>query len=373
MNVLDLGADDTGTDPIDTVIREAAEPGETLVFPPGRYQVEHLGTLDQDGLELRGDDATLVPADRTSPGLFLSLTGRDQTVSGFEYDVSECRVAPAWHVRSDATIREVTVTGDASLGPEYEPAESGERSWALFNVKHVPAGSTARFENIDMRRGVDRDADARRGWFVSECDGRVVLEDVQLERWAENTVYGTYANGTDPDSRAVFRGLSLRNTNVGLRTSGDTLVEDSTFVHDGPVPAQLWSGGRRQRGVWVEGGKSAHPKGTTTIRDCEFRWTDEYPDHAGQPIVLNPPPRRVVLEDIEIDNRHPTWPSVELDPHDGQPVELVLRDVTIRQRNERPAFRLRGDFEVVEARGIEVDCDGPVSNVDVPTLQAGIE
>ncbi|WP_435359024.1 hypothetical protein [Haloarchaeobius sp. DFWS5] len=372
VDIVEAGADPTGDEPIDRVLQDVAEPEAVVAFPPGRYLVGSLGELAQDGLELRGTDATLVPDDRTDPEAFVTLAGREQVVDGFEYEVHGCRVAPTWHVRTDARISDVTVTGDASAGPEYAPADSGKRACSLFTVKQVPAGTQALLQDIAMRDGVANDRDARRGWFLEDNDGAVVFDDVAMAGWAENTVYGTYCNGQDPDARAVFRELELRNTNVGLRTTGDCLVEDSVFVHDGPVPAQQWSGGRRQRGVWVEGGKSAHPGGTTVLRNCDFRWTADAPEHAGQPVVVNPPPKRVVLDGLRIDNRHPSWPSVELDPHEGPPVELVVRNLHVTQRNDTPVFRLRGEYELVEASGLHVDADGPLSSERVQPLQDAV-
>ncbi|WP_267642786.1 hypothetical protein [Haloarchaeobius amylolyticus] len=374
IDITDAGADPDGETEIDPVVRNRAAPNTRLVFPPGRYLVGSLGELTADRLELVAPEgATLVPRDRTAPERLVTLAGREQRLEGFDYEVEDCRVAPAVHVRSDATIRNFAVRGPAGVSPHYEPSDQGRDAVSMFNVKDVPAGSTFLAESIYMGDGVGRKRDARRGWYLSGNDGTVELRDVTLAGWAENTVYGTYANGQDANARSIYRNVTCQNTNIGIRTSGDTLVEDSVFVRDGSVPAQGWSGARRQRGIWIEGGKSAHPDGTTTIRNCEFLWESTAADQSGQPLVCYPPPRRIELSGLRINNQHPSWPTFELDPHDRRPVELVVEDVHVTQRNNRPVFRLRGDHDIVRARNLHVDADGPLSDTRSSQLARAVE
>jgi len=63
VDVVDAGADNGGNESITPVIRDVIEDDTLLQFPPGRYYMdEQVRFTDFDNLGLRGNDATLVPA-----------------------------------------------------------------------------------------------------------------------------------------------------------------------------------------------------------------------------------------------------------------------------------------------------------------------
>lgn len=63
VDVVDAGADNEGNESITPVIRDVIEDDTLLQFPPGRYYMdEQVRFTDFDNLGLRGNDATLVPA-----------------------------------------------------------------------------------------------------------------------------------------------------------------------------------------------------------------------------------------------------------------------------------------------------------------------
>jgi len=70
VNIVDAGADPTGHKPIDEVLRSHAADDTLIEFPPGRYRVEAEFISDVSRFGMRGEDATIVPADGNDELLF---------------------------------------------------------------------------------------------------------------------------------------------------------------------------------------------------------------------------------------------------------------------------------------------------------------
>lgn len=84
VDIVELGADPTGNDPIDDYLTSALDQYDTVTFPPGEYRVSGTIETDQDGWTMTGENATLI---MESGGL--RLGGDGWTFNGFEIDYSE--------------------------------------------------------------------------------------------------------------------------------------------------------------------------------------------------------------------------------------------------------------------------------------------
>jgi hypothetical protein len=264
INVVEAGADPTGETSINPVLDEIPlTDGTTLFFPRGDYvmddQFRHTGF---DGFELRGDDATIVPAaDYEGRWLFKLGTyespGDDLLVEGFTFDFTAddagLRVVQA-QVEDDLLVRNLTVDGRHDSG-RYGPF--------LFDVTDPSGIGTV--ENLRLPDGgafsVNTPGDINvgpTGLLVSPYHrGKLWVRDCVVGPWPDNGLYCSTVDG-----RVVVQGGTYKNSNVAsIRLSGDySYVRDATVVVD-----RQWAEGTNQRGIRLDRGKYLWVEGTEVV------------------------------------------------------------------------------------------------------------
>lgn len=241
VDVVEAGADDTGTESITPILDAHAGDDTLLVFPPGRYRMtEEFRHCGFNHFGMVGNDATLVPGnyyefEGPERRLFrlgvYHNPGRDLLVEGFTVD----QTAPDTGIRtieaqvSDGlTVRDIDIVGIHDAG-----------TWGpgLFDVmERDGTGTVERFRARDGGAWVSETPNAGNWWrgpsgiLVSRYHrGTVELADCELGGFPDNGVYAGNANGT-----VVVRGGRYANSHASnIRIGGHhSRIEGATVVVD---------------------------------------------------------------------------------------------------------------------------------------------
>jgi hypothetical protein len=300
-DVVDLvtaGADPTGEISVNQTIENEFEDGATLLFPPGEYFLDPIG-LAGSNWSLVGQDATLVVPDYVDRN-WLALDGAGWTVEGFTVDLRAENAAPVNFLRgTDWAFRDVEFVGQMA-GPDY-------RSGNLLYPEVQAQDATGLVEGV---RAMDGSADVGESsnraltWFGQNNRGTLTWRDCSFSGWAENTLYGANSAG-----RLVVEDCLFRNTNVGVRVGGNSVVRGCRFDQRGPVPIQRWTGDSNARGIWIN--SNEYTAGEVLVDDCTF-------------LMTGPDASAAVNGDNAVD-------------------DVTVRDCRIVQGNDWPAITIPGD------------------------------
>lgn len=278
-NIVEAGADDAGGDPINDVLNRVLEDGAEVYFPPGDYVLEPL-SFSGDDWTLVGENATLVVPGSVD-GQWLEFGGTEWTVEGFTVDLTADGASPAnYLLGSDWVFRNVEFVGQMGR-PEAETAfliQPAVESDATGTVESVIAADGSAGPGEFSNRGLT--------WFGRNNLGKLTFRDCYFSGWANNTVY------SESSGPLVLENCVFENTNVGVRIGGGTVVRGCTWIQDGPVPGQLWSGDREARGLWIN--SNEYIPGEILVEGCEFVMTG--PDATSAINAANP------LDDVAIRN-----------------------------------------------------------------------
>ncbi|RDZ42301.1 hypothetical protein C5B86_16585 [Haloferax sp. Atlit-19N] len=252
-NVVDEGADPTGGESINPVLDDIqCDDGTVLYFPDGEYLMDDaFRHVDFRGFELRGDNATIVPAaDYDGRWLFKLGTfeqpGEDLVVEGFEFDFTAddtgLRVVQA-QVRDDLLARDLSVVGQhdsGKYGPFAFDVTDASGIGTVQNIR-IPDGG----EFSDNTPG-DIDVGPT-GIIVSPYhDGKLWVRDCEVGAWPDNGLYCSTEGG-----RVVVDGGVFKNSNIAnIRLSGDySSIHGATVIVD-----DRRTDDTNQRGIRLDGG-----------------------------------------------------------------------------------------------------------------------
>ncbi|WP_435075037.1 hypothetical protein [Halorubrum sp. HHNYT27] len=254
INVVERGADPTGQESINPVLDEIPfDDGTTLYFPEGEYlmddTVRHVGFR---GFDLRGDNATIVPAaDYDGQWLFKLGTfdqpGEDLHVEGFDFDFTAddtgLRVLQA-QVSDDLLVEDLAVRGEhdsGNKGPFLFDVTDPSGIGTIANVRIPDGGEFSANTPGDINVGPS-------GIIVtSQHDGKLWVRDCEVGPWPDNGLYCSTDGG-----RVVVDGGVFKNSNIAsIRLSGDySSIHDATVVVDDRRDRDT-----NQRGIRLDGGK----------------------------------------------------------------------------------------------------------------------
>ena len=260
VDIVEEGADDTGSTAINGVLESVHGTGETIYFPPGEYLLEPFSTGASDWTWI-GEDATFVVPNSVT-GSYLRLSGDNWTVEGIDVDLSAPDAAPTNRFRgNDWVVRDLEFVGQMG-----DPGERGGSSLLYMDV--ADAGRSGLLENV---RAMDGSADVgessnRGGLRIVGSEGDITLRNVAVSGFANNSMYFHNMPG-----HLRLEGCLLRDTNTGLRIGGNTTVVDTVFDQSN-APAARWSGAAAARGIWINSNSST--SGDVVIEGCEFRMGD---------------------------------------------------------------------------------------------------
>ncbi|QCS42892.1 hypothetical protein [Natrinema versiforme] len=321
VDVVEAGADDSGSESVTPVLREHVDDDTLLEFPEGRYYMdEQLRLTSFENVGFVGEDATLVPAtyrefDGPQYRLFRMGTsdapGRDLRFEGFHVDqtASETgiRVLSA-QVEDGLVVTNVFVDG---------VHDSGTWGPGLFNVTDPDgSGRVERFCASDGGRHVDETPNAGTMWrgptgisVDQHHRGTLVFDGCVLGGFPDNGLYVSSETG-----RVGVDGGRFRNSGTAsIRLSGTAgEIRDATITvdenpHDsrGQHAIRLDRGGRFElEGVTVD---APRPNGDAirVMNDVERASIADsriaVGDRPNSGIRIDPGVGSATIEDIDIE------------------------------------------------------------------------
>ncbi len=232
VNIVEVGADNTGSESILSVLNQVGDDNTLVKFPAGEYLIDgqfRIANYSQFGMV--GDDATIniAPTDGYTfkLGTHQYPTG-DLHVEGFTIDISGNN------------------TGGRTF--ELQAADSLYAGNITFNGKHDTAskgpilagmqtgGGEGLVENVDLSDGGEEVSGGRggTGLLVSNYhQGTLTLRDITVGPFPDNGIYCSNGDSSANGSVHVEGGRFI-NTNVaGVRLAGDgSSIDGASFVYD---------------------------------------------------------------------------------------------------------------------------------------------
>ncbi|SFR88829.1 hypothetical protein SAMN05216559_0540 [Halomicrobium zhouii] len=267
VDVVDAGADNSGQEPVSSVLQEHLDDDTLLAFPPGRYYMdEQVRFTDFDNVGLVGDDATLVPAnfhdfDGPQYRLFRLGThyspGTDLLVVGFTVD----QTAPDTGIRVvDAVVDDGLHVEDVYVDGRHD---SGTFGPGRFNVLDAGGdGLVRRFRAPDGGQWESETPNAGNIWrgptgiLANMTAGTLRFEDCELGGFPDNGLYASGGSG-----RIIVDGGHYRNSNApNIRVGGAKAVVRGVTVTVDETPAV---GFDDQRGIRLQNAADAEILQTT--------------------------------------------------------------------------------------------------------------
>ncbi|WP_176451109.1 hypothetical protein [Halorubrum sp. Ea1] len=244
VDIVEAGADDTGTEPIDDVFADHAGDDTRIEFPEGRYRVNDLTLYGLTNFAMVGTgEAVLVPGDEYDPRTWIAGTNnRDVRVENFVIDNTGEGVGSSLtvHAYDGLVVRDVTKRGHHDAGT------------AAFGFRVIEADGTGTVERLRAADGGDSVG------IYTDPVGEITYRDCHVELFANNGVYGSLGTGAVHVDGGLYRNNNVASVRLGA--PGST-VTGATFRVDDP-PDDYGN----CRAVRVADGP-----GPVAIEDCEIR------------------------------------------------------------------------------------------------------
>ncbi|WP_336003502.1 right-handed parallel beta-helix repeat-containing protein [Halorientalis halophila] len=217
VNVVAAGADNTGSEPVESVLESELGDDTLLYFPRGEYRFDgNLETDSVSNLGFVGDRALFRPPQGFAATLLSFGTDgavRDLRFEGIDFDVTAERTgARPLHCAVDdgLLVRDVGVTGRQDVdhdGMRFDVTDENGTG-RVENVRLPDGGSTA-FPNTGIYVG-------------EESVGELSFVGCQVAGWPDNGLYASPAQGPVQ----VLGGHYANNGISGVRVSGESLVRN---------------------------------------------------------------------------------------------------------------------------------------------------
>ena len=250
VNLGELGADQTGSHPVDDLITDNLADGKLLYLPPGRYRVtDTLAFGGSRRLGIVGENATIVPPDGYAGTLFgfgypSSLS--ELLVEGLTFDCTakNTGVRPFFASADDQIVaRDIAVTGEIDVKQDLLRFDVTSKSGqAIVSGIDLPDGAVPGTGVTGMEVGDKNHGDLR-------------FEDCHVAGFPDN---GLYANPPE-GSVEVVGGTYLNNGIAGVRieTANESAVRGVHVRCDDASGA-----GENMRGIRLRSGESV------LVEDC---------------------------------------------------------------------------------------------------------
>ncbi|AGB39594.1 twin-arginine translocation signal domain-containing protein [Natronococcus occultus] len=322
VDVVEAGADNTGSESITPVLEELRSDDTAFVFPEGRYYMDsQFRFTGFENVGFFGEDATLVPADYHAfdgpqtrlfrLGVSYNPGGR-LTFDGFDVD----QTAPDTGIRViEASVSDRLEVRDITIRGVHDSGTSGPGLFALTDPEGT--GVVERFRAPDGGKHIDETVHAGNGWRgpigieANTNVGHLEFRDCELGGFPDNGLYATNEDGTYVVEGGTFRnsnGANVRIGGSGSEIRGVTVEVDETGPHD-----------RSQRPIRLETGEDL------LVSDAEITITSPQPtSHALS--VLNTC-ESAHIEDVDVDiEGEAVNHGIVISPRAG---ETTIRETTI--------------------------------------------
>lgn len=318
VNVVEAGADNSGSDPIDGVLRDVLGDGTLVEFPDGEYAINQLSLWGKRNFGMRATgDATLVPGDDYNQNLWIGGSDfSDFLFEGFTIDNTEEGKAPAVKMLADdgLTVRDVTKRG----------VHDGAENAFQFRVTDSDGdGLVERLRAPDGGPWLDAPGGSPVGVYV-DSDGPITFRDCQIERFGNNGLYAAHSSAPITVEGGHFENNDVAQIRLGSAGSAvrgaEIVVDDPEYesgnfrgirISDGPGPVTVEDcdisvSGAQGTGAIV----GAYSGGSFTVRDTRIRVGRDYEvvgsgDDTSRGIYVDEPtgiddPGERVIENVSI-------------------------------------------------------------------------
>ncbi|AQL44932.1 hypothetical protein BV210_19095 (plasmid) [Halorientalis sp. IM1011] len=223
VDVVEAGADNSGSKPVDSVIRSEIDDDTLLYFPRGEYQfAEPVERGSVSNLGLVGDRALFRPPEGFAEALLVfggDGTATDLRFEGIDFDVTADRTGarPLYCAVDDGLlVRDVTVHGRQDVDQDSMRFDvTSENGTGRVEGLRLPHGGSTEFTNT--------------GIYVGESSvGELSFVDCEVGGWPDNGLYASPAKGPV----RVIGGHYADNGIASVRVSGDSVVKNVRVTCD---------------------------------------------------------------------------------------------------------------------------------------------
>ncbi|MFP9060615.1 hypothetical protein ACLI4R_08795 [Natrialbaceae archaeon A-chndr2] len=282
--VEDLGADNTGTEPINDILTIVDEHDSLrLLFPEGEYLLENgpggdgfarwdfgvddeVGRVGKLALEGRGD-VTLTPPDGGRHNI-LTIWGREVSIENFRIDQTAHDTSTGITAVAEEQLLIRDIHYDGKVTGDYELYDSPAAHRAAVNAGEAPEDpfalipgvleedGTGVIENVQAPDGVE--SLSRKGgiWVNFLHAGDLLITGCEISNFADNGLYGSPPGQGPPlggDGTVRVENCHFENNNVTairLGTPGSYAKNCTVVTEADAVPATPW-GAITSRAGWV--------------------------------------------------------------------------------------------------------------------------
>lgn len=254
------GADDTGEERVDDLLRQRAGDDTLLRFPEGEYRIGRVWFEGLENFGILGEDATFV-LDERGRNVFLSFKDvADLHLEGLAVDST---------AENTASWLDVQCSGGSNVVRDYAVEGFGDVSERTNGLTVQAAGeeTSLTIDRANLPDGAENGA----ATFVFGRDfvdtdltpGTLTFRDCVMKGWGKEGLYASEHSGL----LRVIGGEYANNAIVQVRVGGGNaparaLVRDVTIRID-EVPAYMPEKNRVLRGIWLKEGDLA------TVENCE--------------------------------------------------------------------------------------------------------
>lgn len=244
VNIVEAGADNTGSEPIDAVFDRYERDNTLIEFPDGEYVVDQLNLYGRSNFGMRaiGDDVTLIP-NRQVEFWIAGWNTRNLRFEGFTLDTTADGIHPTvgFGAHTGLVVRNITKRGiHDGNNKGFGFAVLDENGWGLIENLDASDGSH-KYETGTKNMG------GAVGVYV-DTSGPLTFRDCHIEHWGDNGLYasfsdgpvqvegGTYKNNDVTQVRLGSAGSYVRNAEVGVDDVRNFVVNArGVRVSDGPI------------------------------------------------------------------------------------------------------------------------------------------
>ncbi len=301
-NVVDEGADPTGTEPVDDVLNRLKGNNVTLEFPSGRYALYRLKLSYLENFTMRGlsDDVVLVPTDDYYREWWIAgHSMRNITFENFVLDHTAENVGPelSFGCYDGLVVRNVTKLG-------YHDTDS-----TAFGCRIYESTGSGLVENLVMNDG---SIPVKPVGFYTDTTGKLTVRNCQIAGFGNNGLYASTGSGPVCVEGGIFRnndrtqvrlggpGSYVKDAEIIVDTDPNSSVDGWTHnyrgirVSDNPGPVLVENCDiKLLRGRGFGAIVNAFDGGSLTVRDTRIYVSDEYlmywSDHTGPAVFVDYP------------------------------------------------------------------------------------
>jgi len=381
IDVVEAGADNTGTESVVDIIRKYRADDTLLVFPPGEYYIdEQVRFTGFEKFGLAGNDATFVPADYfdfDGPQYRMFRLGVDYSpgtrlvFDGFDID----QTAPDTGIRVlDAAVTNGLEVRDITVRGQHDSGTWGPGRFEITDPNGT--GIVKRFKAPDGGAWVGETPNDGNLWrgpsglLANTNSGTLRFVDCVLGGFPDNGLYASGGSG-----KIIVDGGLYKNSNAAcIRIGGEgSVVRNATVEVDRNRPQD-----ESQRGIRLERGNNLRVEnvtvrntdplpnsfGISVMNSCDSTWIEDSSvtvsgDEVDHGIVVSPDAGKVVLLRTGIRLDTPGGFGVWIHGNDGaDAVNCEYLDITGDAGDESAAAGIRCDRDGVRFGEVAIDQPG---------------